>query len=446
MLGSRWKPTTVSALLILSAGLTTVLLAAGPAAASGGGCSIVVHGENGANDAVQLAVDAASAGQTVCLRAGVYPEQVTIATPGIHLRGASATSTILDPASGSVNAVDYDNAQFPLIAVVLVANVSGVELSGLTVNAAGAAASIGGCSPGLVGIDFQNVSSGDVSGVTVTNVELSPSLLGCQSQTGIYAYVGSGSPPPGGSHISITSTRVTSYGKGGIVCDDNGVTCTLAADTITGLGPTPAIAANGIQVAFGAVGHISRVTVTGNDYTGGSATNDWFGNGYSSSGILLYEASSGTSITSSRLADNQIGILAADDVADTITGNTIVDSPAYGIVEDGDAGFVATIASNIVRNPTTKAVGIFVDNGTFTLRSNTVAWSEDSGTQGASQAVTGPGTVYPSATAASIPTAGIQAVADGGTTIVNLYNNLTRHCAAPLETLVVLGGTLQTNG
>jgi hypothetical protein len=442
---SRWKPTTVSALLILSAGVATLLLAASPAAATGGGCSIVVRGENGGHDAVQLAINSASPGQTICLRPGSYPEQLTIATAGIHLRGTSPASTLIDPASGTVNAADYDNAQFPLIAVVLVKNVTGVELSGLTVNGAGPATSITGCSPGLVGIDFQNVSSGLLSRVAVENVELSPSLLGCQSQTGVYAYVGSATPPVGGSHVTIVSSQIVAYGKGGIVCDDTGLTCNITGDTVTGLGPTPAIAANGIQVAFGAVGQIARSIVTGNVFTGATATNDWFGNGYSSSGILLYQAAAGTSVTNSRLSANQIGILAAADRSDTITGNTVVDSTAYGIVEDGDSGFVATIAHNVVRNPTTQSIGIFVDNGTFTVRGNTVAWVSDSGTQGASQAVTGTGTVYPSAPAASIPTAAIQAVADGGTTIVNLYNNHTHQCVVPLETLVVLGGSLSTN-
>jgi hypothetical protein len=434
----------LSALVILSAAVGTLLVASAQAAASPAGCTVVVHGENAGHDALQLAINAAAPGSTICVRGGSYPEQLTIATAGLHIKGAGSASTFIDPAAGVVNAADFDNSQFPLVAVVVIENVTGVEISGVTVNAAGAASSILGCTPGLVGIDFQNVSSGELLSSVVENVELSPTLLGCQSQTGVYAYIGSGSPPPGGSAVSILSSTISSFGKGGIVCDDTGITCTLTNDKVVGIGPTPAIAANGIQVAFGAVGHIAHAVVSGNDYTGASATNDWFGTGYSSSGILLYGAGAGTSITRSVITANQIGILAAADTSDLITDNTVLNSPAYGIVEDGDAGFMATISGNSVRNPVTQSVGIFVDNGTFTVRGNTVTWSQDTGTQGASQAVTGPGTVYPSSPAASISTAAIQIVADGGSTVVYLHGNTVAHAAAHLATLDVLGGTLAT--
>lgn len=443
----------VTAMLVLGGLLGTVLAVAGGAVALPAGCNVTIHGENGGDNAVQTAISAAHPGQTICLRAGVYPEQLTISTPGLRLIGAGEGKTIIAPTSGVVTTYDWDSAPTPhapvtelnpLVTVVLVDNVSGVLLQGFTVNAAGAAASIDGCTPGLAGVDFQNVTSGSLLRVAVENAELSPSLLGCQFQTGIYAYMGyydSGTVYTG-STVSIRSATITAYGKGGIVCDDPGLTCDISSTTVTGIGPTPAIAANGIQVAYGATGEIVSAKVSENDYTGPTATNDFYGNGYSSSGILLYLAGAGTTIAHSTLTDNQIGILAYDDAQDLIESNHIRNSEAYGIAEYGSTSTIVHVTGNTISNPATKSIGILVANGTFYLTGNHVAWTTASGDQGASQAVTGPGTVYPSATAESISTAAVQAISDGGPTTVYELGNTITHANAALATLSVFGGTV----
>ena len=437
--GKSW----VMALLIVASAFAGLMALAGPVAA-GSGCTVSVSHENLADNALQTAINGAPTGATVCVGAGVFPEQIAIKTAGLHLKGAGPGRTSIDPTTGVVDAVDYDNSQFPLVAVVQVDNVSGVTISGLTVNAGAAAASIAGCTPGIVGVDFQNVSSGTLSNARVLNVELAPALLGCQSQTAVYAYTGyyGTNYTPVGAAVSITGTTISSYGKGGVVCDDPGLTCTVTGDRITGIGPTPAIASNGIQVAFGAVGMIRGDHVSGNDYTGAEATNDFYGNGYNAAGILLYLAGAGTRVQGTTDTGNQIGIVGYDDTSDTIQGNAVVNSYAYGIVEYGHVGFSATIRGNSVRNPTTGAIGILVANGTFSIFGNTINGVSDTGTQGASQAVTGNGTVYPSQPATLIETAAIQAISDGGPTVVYQHTNTYHGDAARTATAAVLGGSV----
>ncbi|MGB6500228.1 MAG: right-handed parallel beta-helix repeat-containing protein [Thermoplasmata archaeon] len=435
----------VTTIVMLTAVVTGGLLLAGSAGATPVGCNIMVAGENVGNNALQSAINTAHAGQTICVGPGTYPEQITISTPNLHITGASGGRTIIDPASGTVNAVDYDSgSNFPLIAVVLVANASGVVLKDLTVNAAGAAASIAGCSPGIVGVDFQNVSSGKLAASTIENAELSPSLLGCQSQTGVYVYTGffeTGYTPVGAS-VTVSTTTVGAYGKGGIVCDDPGLTCVLNHDAIVGIGDTPAIAQNGIQIAYGAIGSMKSDTVSGNAYDGATATNDFYGNGYASGGILLYRAGAGTTIQSCTLTNNQIGILGDDDVSDTIVGNHVTNSIAYGIAEYGSTSTVVHILNNRIGNPTTQSIGILVANGTFYVLSNTISWTTTGGTQGASQAVTGAGTVYPTAPAESIATAAVQAISDGAPTTVFMIGNVDNHDNSRSATLAVFGGTV----
>ncbi|HTP53908.1 MAG TPA: right-handed parallel beta-helix repeat-containing protein [Thermoplasmata archaeon] len=441
----RSASSILSVAVLLASTIGAVVVLAGSAGATPVGCNVFVAGENVGDTALQAAINGAHAGATVCVGAGTYPEQITIATANLHLVGAPGGATIIAPTSGVANAVDYDSgSNMPLVAVVVVANVSGVVLKHLTVNAAGAASSIAGCSPGLVGVDFQNVSSGKLTDSVVENAMLSPSLLGCQSQTGVYAYTGyfETGYTPAHATVTVTGTTVSAYGKGGIVCDDPGLTCVVKTDHIVGIGETPAIAANGIQVAYGAVGTIAGDHVSGNAFDGATATNDFYGSGWSSAGILLYEAGAGTRVSNSKVSNNQMGIVGYEDVSDLINGNTVTNSVAYGIAEYGTPSTIVHIQHNSVGNPTTQSIGIFVANGTFYLTSNHVTWAQSTGDQGASQAVTGPGTVYPSAPAQNISTAAIQAVSDGGPTLVYSAGNVYLHDSARTASLAVFGGTV----
>jgi len=457
-LNRKTVSTWASMVVLVAAAFGGVVALAGGAAASGGPCGVVVSGENLAQDALQTAISAAHAGQTICVHAGVYPEQIVVSTPDLKIVGAGVGLTVIDPSSGTVNAVDWDSAAsphspksslYPVIAVVLVANVSGVVLKHLTVNAAGAASSIAGCSPGIAAVDFQNVSSGKLVQAAIENAKLSPALLGCQFQIGVYAYTGyyETGYTPAGATVTVRGTSITNYGKGGIVCNDPGLTCKANGDTVTGIGETAAIGQNGIQVAFGALGLITNDHVSGNAYdgtNGDSATvaddNDFFGNGTSVGGVLLYLAASGTRVTGCTFVNNQVGVLAYGDALDQIRHNIVTNSYAYGIVDYGEPGAISHIVGNTVSNPTTGAVGILVVNGTFYVTGNSLSGTSLTGTQGASQAVTGPGSYNPTYPATSIATAAVQAISDGALTHVFLTNNLYTHVSSRSATVAVFDG------
>lgn|GEM_PF-2630174 len=440
----------VGAMVVLSAMFGGVLLFSGSAAAASTGCTVAVAGENVGDNALQVAIDHAAPGATICVAAGTYPEQLTIATANLRIVGAGAGMTIIAPTTGTVNARSYDSGN-PLIAVVLVDNASGVVLKGLTVNAAGAASSITGCLPGIVGVEFQNVSTGKLTNSLVENAILAPNLLGCQSQIGVFAYTGY----YGTNHtlvhstVTITGTTVSAYGKGGIVCSDPGLTCIVTSDRVVGIGTTPAIAANGIQIGFGAVGTVKGDRVSGNAYNGTNGDeatvaddNDWYGNGSSATGILLYQAGAGTRVAGCTVTNNQLGIAGYQDALDRIVGNSVTNSLAYGIAEYGTPTTVAYITGNTIANPVTGAVGVLVANGTFYVTGNAISWVLDSGDQGASQAVTGPGTVYPALAPLEIATAAVQAVSDGGATVVHLHGNLEVRISSRIAVLSVFGGTV----
>lgn len=426
---------------------TFALLWVAAAATAAPTCNVTVNSENNANNSIQTAINAANPGWTVCIGAGTFPEQVTI-SKSINLVGAGASSTILKPTALTTNARDWDNAPAvsPIDVVLLVNNSSAVHISKLTVDGSAALTSISSCAVGIVGIDFQN-STGSVVNSVVRSVEKSPADLGCQEQLGIYAYTGffathfvPGSPMT----VTVSGTTVSAYGKNGITCDDPGLTCVLKSDTTVGIGPTTAIAQNGIQIGFGTVGQLSHDHVLANNFTGATATNDWYGNGFQSAGILLYLAANGTFVRGCAVSDSAMGIAVFGNGTNYITGNTVTNSVAYGIVENEVPGAHAFVGNNTVTNPGTGGVGILVDNGSFNLTHNKIAHVSSSGTNGASQVVCGTGAFLACSPTRSVTTAAIQAVSESGVgaTSLVLFDNSYSFDSLHLATLAVLGGSV----
>ncbi|HUB42833.1 MAG TPA: hypothetical protein VMA72_28600 [Streptosporangiaceae bacterium] len=90
-------------------------------------------------------------------------------------------------------------------------------------------------------------------------------LQGCQSGVGVDA----GNSLTGQvGHATLTDDTIETYQKNGVVIDGPGSTGKITGTTVTGSGPTPTIAQNGIQISFGASGSVTDSTITANNYTG----------------------------------------------------------------------------------------------------------------------------------------------------------------------------------
>lgn len=475
---NRWKAVLTSTFLALGA-LAFVAVGVSAATTTHVTCAVTVSSENLANNAVQSAINSFP-GQTICLGAGSFPEQLTISVSGTSLVGAGATKTFIDPATVALNTVDYDSASSvgnaasltSAAAIILVSNstsnapTSGVVIQGLAVNGTSASSSFGGCGPNYFGIDFQN-ASGSITSDAVIGVALPPPQFGCQDGLAVYVYNGhyySGLSPT--TTVAISGTKVVGYDKNGITCDDPGVACMLSGNTVTGAGPVTNNAQNGIQIGFGASAKVTANHVSGNGYTGTTATNDWYANGYSAAGILLYDSANGTSVTGNTVVLNQLGIAYFDDgVLDggfantTIALNTVKESNAYGIVAQGapGGGDRVAITSNTVSNKKSLnpviygAPGILVDTGSFVLTTNHVLGAATTGTNGPNQEVCGPnsnsGIGTPFLTCANyenISTAAIQVLSESSTnpTSVTLSGNTYGLDVAHLASMTVLGGSV----
>ncbi len=296
----------------------------GVATNSDSGCSSAAYAH------IQDAVDAAKSGETVHVCAGNYAEQVTISTSGITLSGEGAT-TIIDPTSATPSTVsDLDTATTTVPVVEISPGTVGVDVENLTIDGSGLSAGFAwpGCADNFVGVFFQ-ASSGSTSGLIVQNVELPPALFGCQQGLAIEVQAGLS----GRANVSATQDTISNYDKGGIVCNDSGVSCDLRDNTIRGVGPT-STGANGVQIGSGATGSVQGNAISANDYAG--PTNSTEPQADYAAGVLLYGAAGQSQVDGNTLTNDQIAVEVVHSDAQ-VNGNNILETSAI----DGSVGIFA---------------------------------------------------------------------------------------------------------
>lgn len=291
---------------------------------------------------ISLAIASVPANSTIFVCPGTYPEQLLITksltitgVAGNGLTGGTAVGAnnpvITVPAGGVlVNAADLYNAQ-PIAAQIAVLPGTGpvnVKLNNLAVD--GSNNLLPDCSVDLVGIYYQN-TSGTINEMATRFQELAPDLFGCQD--GLAIYVESGYMTGGTAVVTIENNSVHDYDKNGITADGSGTVATIIGNYVVGIGATPLIAQNGIQVSDGATGSVKNNTVTDDNYISPNG-----GPYYSATGILLYDSgtlSAGITVSGNTVSSSQGGIVTYGDSFGTadnnsITLNKITTSPAAG--------------------------------------------------------------------------------------------------------------------
>lgn len=267
---------------------------------------------------IQAAVLAASSGDRINVCPGTYHEQVKV-TKRLTIQGiavANQNLAVIMPTGTLVNSSSLTSAA-PIAAVVLVDGTEKVTLNNLTVD--GSANGLSGCGVDLVGIYYRN-SSGDIDNVAVRNIKLSPADFGCQRGLGIFVQSGNGKR----SRVDISGSSVHDYQKNGITANEVGTEVNISGNAVTGVGPTPQIAQNGIQLAFGAKGTVEGNSVINHVYSlCTSAANC----GATSSNILIFNAN-GVKVTRNNLGNSQVNVYYQGNRGE-VSGNTIFQSPIF---------------------------------------------------------------------------------------------------------------------
>jgi hypothetical protein len=335
---------------------------------------------------ISLAVSSVPAGSLIYICPGTYAEQVVI-TKKLTLEGVAGNGSVGAAASGSNNPVivspaggvvvngndlyGYPGGQ-PTAAQILVQTPSNALATPIVVNIGnitvdGNNNGLNSCGTDFVGIYYQN-ASGTVKNVTTRYQELPPADFGCQD--GLAIYVQSGYGTGGTATVTIENSSVHDYDKNGITADGSGTVATITGNYVVGIGATPLIAQNGIQMSFGARGKIQNNTVTDDVYVNPSDCAPG-SNCYSATGILLYD-SGGTSgshvtISGNTVSNTQEAIVTYTDGAETADYN------------DVSSNKVTTNAAIVVTAGTLLLDGIDLCSDHNTATSNTVFNSSGAG-------------------------------------------------------------------
>lgn len=302
---------------------------------------------------IQAALAAAVAGDTIVVCPGLYDEQPVV-DKAVRISGRGDATVRPSPMADNTTSVTTGN---PIAAGVLVADTSGAVIEGIAVD--GTDNGGAGCDRNPVGIFFRN-ASGTVQNAAVRNMKLGAGLEGCQVGLGILVQSG----PEGASAVLVQDTTVHGYQKNGLTASGAGTTLTARHNHITGFGPTPHIAQNGIQVSGGASGTVEDNAVANHVWTGcqpGSCT-------FVAANMLMFEAGVGLDVLNNTVTNAQAGIYFSGVNEGTIQGNDVIQTlVADGMIVDGTSN---TILSNHVSD--SAEAGIFVTGNGNVLRRNRI--------------------------------------------------------------------------
>ncbi len=234
---------------------------------------------------IQSEVDYAQAGDTVLVKPGSYPEQVTV-NKDLALVGEAGRLATFIQAPATIPAASDPNS-----AIVLVTG-AGVEaeITGFTIAGPGPS----GCGSLAYGLFVRDGAHADIHDNRFLDIRDQP-FSGCQN--GVAIQVGRAALSTSGT-AEITNNLIEAYQKNGITVSHTGSDAAITGNTVTGAGPTAVIAQNGIQVSGGATATISGNTVGRHSYTPFA---------YVSTGLLLYGAGTVDTLNNT-VSENQVGI------------------------------------------------------------------------------------------------------------------------------------------
>lgn len=263
--------------------------------------------------AISDALAVANPGDIIKVCAGTYDEQLVI-TQGVTLQ-AKGPVTVVGPASpASPTTCDTMDGGpgAPNQDVVDICGTGTVTITGFTIQG-GWPSNV--CYDEIYGVAVLGGANLLMNNSTVENIGGDPQSDGCQGGVGVEVGLALSGTTADPGTATLKNDVVDTYQKNGITVDGAGSNATISNATVTGTGPTPAIAQNGIQISDGATAKITGSTVSGdecNDTAGGCGP-DGFSQ-VQSCGILLFDAGK-TTVSGTTVTNSDIGAYNLEDYA-----------------------------------------------------------------------------------------------------------------------------------
>jgi len=304
--------------LVAAAAFTAALPAAasaastiyvGPGPTNTGGISCADPGYN----KIQDALNAAPEGATITVCTGTYVEQLQI-TKGVKIKSLGSVIVKLPakPANSTTTCdTSIPGSYQPNQDLVSICTKEAVSITGVTFIALWPPLT---CYDSLYGLFVGGGGTLALNGVAVEGAGDPPpdEYSGCQG--GVAIQLGSARTSPAETtQATLKNVRVTDYQKNGIDVAGKGTTATISAATVIGSGPTEHLAQNGIEVAWGGLAHVTSSHVSGDECNlkavcGANPISDT-----QSTGVLLYGAAEGTTVTKTTVTESDIGIYYEDE-------------------------------------------------------------------------------------------------------------------------------------
>ena len=351
---------------------------------------------------IQRGVNLALAGDTVTVQDGTYVEQVVIQGAGknnLTLQGQSQAGTIIQsPASLPAGF----NSPSPNHPVVFIENTN-ATVENLTVDGNGQGGN-GGANSNyrIIGVGFHN-AGGAVDHTTVEHVRETP-FSGDQQGNGIYAF----NDDSTARTVNFTFNNVFDYQKNGITANGAALTANISNNTVTGQGLSGINGQNGIQIGFGALGHVDHNVISNNTYDGNTAA-----------GILLYQAATGTTVTNNTVTGSDFGVAAFDSSA-TIDANTLTNN-SVGVLADGFGAPAVVEVSNNTLNDNTDGIELYDDVSGTSIHNNFIQSNSKDGVYIDSTVSSGNVAINYNSISGNVQ-AGLEDASTGPTTVNASYN------------------------
>lgn len=326
---------------------------------------------------IQAALESPATTVEVC--AGDYPEQLQI-TRAVTIVGENATVSMPTASRRSTTACDAASEAGDTLEdqdLVSICTSGKVSISGMTFQAIWSGNPVGAgvsCAYNLYGILVGGGGELRMSESTVDGAA-PEAINGCQYGVGVQVGMSYASPTQAAKAV-LRADTIYGYQKNGITVDGTGSEASIEGSRVTGAGPTPEIAQNGIGVQLGAKAKITTSTITRNECENASCGPELLSQ-YQSEGVYFWGAQAGSSIRSSNLAENDIGVETFDTRAHeplssqvTVSGDTIARNRDVGValnqgwatvsddvISESRIGLAAVQASWQTYGPTGTATG-----------------------------------------------------------------------------------------
>jgi hypothetical protein len=250
-------------------------------------------------NSIQAAINAPVTSVRVCK--GTYVEQLHIERALSVVGEAGAVVQLPASPANSTTPCAVGPEEQDLVTICGKGTAETVSLSSLTIEGYWPE---GTCNDNIYSIFVGGHAKLALSKSTVLGAGPKP-INGCQGGVGVQ--VGKNKQAQVGT-ATLTSDIIEGYQKNGITVDGTGSTATITKVTVKGAGPAPT-AQNGIQISRGAVGRIAASTITGSECTvaacGASSAGQLEEDG---AGVLFYLQAPGSSVTTSTINENDLGV------------------------------------------------------------------------------------------------------------------------------------------